>query len=254
MRFLALVLSLLATSAKADETCIEMQSTPEIEVVDEELAELYNKGMRALEGYPSLLETIDTRSPELCLTSQLDGAHGYFDVEQNRIYISTALSKDMQIVVFIHEIRHLDQFEIGVCPSDDLAMAEYARAVFALEADASAITLMIAWDLKEQGEPGVWNALSSWSTQSDIASRFAQEMNASINMEAAVSAAFEQWYASNFRRAQYYLSSCSAYLDRQDTTHTIPLYQLIPNDFYAELCTLPNGMAYHCSAPENAIR
>lgn len=57
MRFLALVLSLLATSAKADETCIEMQFTPEIEVVDEELAELYNKGMRAQEGYLSLLET-----------------------------------------------------------------------------------------------------------------------------------------------------------------------------------------------------
>jgi len=254
MRFLALILPLLATSAMADETCIKMSSTAGIGAFEEDLSELYSQGMLALERVPSLLETIYTRSPELCYTTQLDGAHGYFDIDQNRIYVSSALSKNMQVGVFLHEVRHLDQIEIGACPSDDLDMREYAQAIFALEADASAISLMIAWDLKEQGKPSVWDALSSWDTQSDIASRFAEEMNASGNMGAAVSAAFDQWYASDFRRTQYYLSTCSEYLDRQDTTHAIPSYQLLPTDFYAELCKLPNGLNYQCSAPESAIR
>jgi hypothetical protein len=253
MRFLALILPLLATTAKADETCIEMSSTAAVEAVEEELLDLFNRGMLALERAASLLETIYKRSPELCYASQLDGAHGYFDVDQNRIYISDALSKDMQVGVFLHEVRHLDQIEIGVCISDDLAMREYVEAVFALEADASAITLMIAWGLKEQGKPSVWHALSSWDTQSNIASRFAEEMNASGDLGSAVSAAFEQWYASDFRRTQYYLSTCSEYLDRKDTTHAIPRYLLLPTDFYAELCKLPNGLEYQCSAPEAGI-
>lgn len=254
MRFLALILPLLAMSAKADETCIQMPSTGARGPVDEELSELYRQGMLALARVPLLLETIYTRSPELCHASQLDGAHGYFDVDRNKIYISSALSKDMQVAVFLHEVRHLHQIKIGVCPFDDLAMREYAQAVFALEADASAISLMIAWGLKEQGDPEVWDALSSWETQSDIAYRFSEEMNASGNLGAAVSAAFDQWYASEFRRNRYYLSTCSEYLDRKDTTHAIPRYQLLPIDFYTELCKLPNGLEYQCSAPENAFR
>ena len=255
MRFLALILTLLATSPKADETCIEIPPTAAATGAGaQKLSGLYKRGMLALGGAPSLLEALQTRSPGLCHASQLDCAHGYFDVDQNRIYISDALSEDMQVAVFLHEVRHLDQIEIGVCPSDDLDMREYAQAVFALEADASAITMMIAWGLKEQGDPNVWAALSAWDTQSDIASRFAEEMTASGDLGAAVSAAFEQWYASEFRRNQYYLSTCSEYLDRKDKTHAIPRYLLLPADFYAELCRLPNGLEYPCSAPESTSR
>src|SRR6056297_3006501 len=254
MRSPAIILLLLATSAEADETCIERSLTATVGDIEQSLSELYSRGILALERAPSLLKTISTRSPKLCYASQLDGAHGYFDVESNRIYISNALSKDMQVGVFLHEARHLDQIEIGVCPTDDLAMKEYAQAAFALEADASAISLMISWDLKKQGDSSVWDALSSWESQSDIATRFAEEMNASDDYGAAVSVAFDQWYASEFRRDQYYLSTCSESLDRKDTTHALPRYLLLPTDFYEELCRLPNGLEYQCSAPENAIR
>lgn len=255
MRALILLLPLLATSAHADETCVAMPFTAGPTTVEEtELSQLYRDGMRALKHAPTLSETLSVRSPELCHASQLDGAHGYFDVDRNRIYISAALPKAMRLAVFVHEVRHLHQIEIGVCPSDALAMREYAQAVFALEADASAISIMIAWDLKEQGDPTLWDALSSWETQSDIASRFAEEMTASGDLGAAVSAAFDQWYASESRRSRYYLSTCSEYLDRQDRTHAIPRYLHIPTDFYAELCKLPDGEEYPCSAPEGGRR
>ena len=160
----------------------------------------------------------------------------------------------MQIGVLLHEIRHLDQLRLGACPSDDLAMEEYARATFALEADASAISLLIAWDLKERGDPGVWSALSAWDSQSDIAARFAGEMATSGDAEIAVSTAFDQWYASDLRREQYYIMTCSAYLDRQDASKALPQYQLLPGDFYAGLCRLPDGRDYPCSEPADPLQ
>jgi hypothetical protein len=256
MRHLALLLPLLATSAHAGETCVAMPpvTAGSATVAETELSRLYRDGMRVLERAPSLSETLAMRSPELCHASQLDGAHGYFDMDRNRIYISPALPKAMQLAVFVHETRHLHQIETGLCPSDALSMTEYAQAVFALEADASAISIMIAWDLKEQGDPTLWDALASWETQSDIASRFAGEMNASGDPGAAVSAAFDQWYASDTRRSRYYLSTCSEYLDRQDRTHAIPRYLHLPAAFYAELCKLPDGEDYPCAAPNRSGR
>lgn len=254
MRSLALLLCFLVTSAIAGETCIETPPSNAQADAQSALAHLYSDATLALESFPSLLETLIIRSPGLCYASRLDGAHGYLDADRNRIYVSPELPRDMQMGVLLHEIRHLDQLWIGACPSDDLAMTDYARATFAMEADASAISLLIAWHLKDAGDPGVWSALSAWETQTDIADRFAAEMAATGNIETAVAAAFDQWYMSDLRRSQYYLSTCSAYLDRQDATHALPQYQALSPDFYADLCKLPGGAVYECTEPDHALR
>ena len=250
MRFLLFILVALPVSAAASETCIEApyESTQTIE--QSELAALYGEVAMALVHFPSLVKTIAARSPQLCFSSQMGNAHGYLDVDQNRIYVSRELAKDMKVGVLLHEIRHLEQLAVGSCPSDVLAMEEYALATFALEADASAISLLVAWDMKEQGHPRVWSALSSWETQSDIAARFAEEMAASGSVDAAVSAAFDQWFASETRRELYYYSVCSGYLDRQDASKALPRYELIPTDYYSALCKLPDGKSYRCSEPK----
>lgn len=249
MRFLLVFLVALADFAAAQETCIEAPYDIAQEAPQRELVALYAEISTAWVRFPSLAETMEARKPQLCLASRMDGAHGSFDVDRNRIYISEDLESDMKLGVLLHEIRHLNQFSIGACPSDDLAMEEYALATFALEADASAISLLIAWDMKEQGNARAWSALSAWDTQSDIADRFAEEMEASGSVEAAVSAAFDQWFTSESRRESYYQSVCSGYLDRQDASKSLPRYQLIPADFYAELCRLPDGTSYQCSEP-----
>ena len=240
----------LATFAHAGETCIEYPyHSAATEDKNGPLA-IYQDIAPTLNHFPSLSEALINAAPDLCFSSRMDGAHAYLDIDRNRIVISDRLSKGMQSAVLLHELRHLEQFVRGSCPSDDLAMKEFARATFAMEADASAISLLVAWDMKENGRDSVWTALSSWPSQSDIAASFAKEMTDSGDVALAVTTAFYQWYASSTRRQQYYFATCSDYLDRQDTNHTLPLYQLIPETFLENLCTLPDGSIYECSHPE----
>jgi hypothetical protein len=250
MRSLALLFFLLPTFAEAIEVCIDVSEIGTDPKESAALIQLYEEVAAGLERFPSLLATFEEKSPKLCLSNNMDNAHGYLDIEQNRIYLSDQIPMAMQVGVLLHEIRHVEQLALGICPSDDLAMKEYARATFALEADASVVSLLVAWDMKENGNSGPWLALSEWPTQADIASKFAFEMLASSDVPSAASAAFEQWYMSEARREAYYIASCSGYLDRQDASKLLPRYQLVPADFLNDLCRLPGGARYQCSPPK----
>ena len=250
MRSLALLIFLLPTFAAAIDVCIDVPVIGADFNAPADLVQVYREVAAGLERFPSLLTAVEEQSPKLCLSGNMDNAHGYLDIEQNRIYLSNQISVAMQVGVLLHEIRHLEQSALGICPSDDLAMEEYARATFALEADASVVSLMVAWDMKENGNNGPWLALSAWPTQSDIASKFASEILASSDVPSAASAAFDQWYLSEVRREGYYIAACSDFLDRQDASKLLPRYQLIPPDFLDDLCRLPDGSRYQCSPPE----
>jgi hypothetical protein len=63
-------------------------------------------------------------------------------------------------------------------------------------------------------------------------------------------AAFSAWYDSDSRRMSYYLSSCSAYLDEQDSTHALPQYGQLDPAFFLSLCRLPNGGHFDCAEPQ----
>lgn len=244
----------LATFAHAAETCVEYPYNLAAAEDKNDLLAIYQDIAPALGHFPSLAEALDNAAPDLCFSSLMDSALAYLDIDGNRIVIGEGLSKGMRNGLFLHELRHLEQFVRGSCPSDDLAIKEYARATFAMEADASAISLLVAWDMKENGHESVWAALSSWPSQSDIAESFANEMADTGNVALAVTAAFYQWYASSSRLEQYYFAACSDYLDRQDANHNLPLYQLVPDAFLEDLCILPDGSSYECSHPEFELR
>ena len=243
-----------ATFGYAAETCIEYPYSGVETAEKSDPASIYEGISFALDYFPSFARTLNNAAPDLCFSSSMDGALGYLDVGKNRIVISEGLPDGLRNGVFLHELRHLEQFANGSCPADNLAMEEYARATFAMEADASAISLLVAWKLKENGQRSIWAALSSWPQQADIAAGFADEMADSNDIALAVSVAFYQWYASNTRVEKYYFSTCSDYLDRQDEGHIIPQYQMIPDTFLKELCILPDGRRYACSPPEVRLR
>jgi len=246
LSILSVTIAAIANMVSADAICIEAPYPIEGNGEQRELAELSREVSSALNRFPSIGEVFETVAPDLCVSNQMDGALAYLDVQNNQIFFDEDLSKAMKIGVLLHELRHLWQFTHNVCPSDDLAMKEYARAIFALEADASAISLLVAWDMKESGEAAAWEALSAWYSQSDIASNFAATIAETGDPGLAVTSAFYQWYASSIRIENYYFSSCSDYLDRQDASHAIPQYRLIPAEFFMRLCKLPDGAPYDC--------
>lgn len=214
----------------------------------ETLADLMRNLRGVLKDFPSLLTTLETQHPKVCLSDTLVSEKAYYDVENNRIVLAEGMSPGLVLAVLVHELRHVDQVTRGVCPSQNLAMKQYAKGVFAMEADASVIALLVAWNHKEEGEPALWQALASWPMAADIAARFEVVMTQTQgDVAAAAAAGFEQWYASDQRRDRYYVASCSAYLDYQDKTHLLPGYLQLSGDYFARLCVLPDGKSYACA-------
>ena len=213
------------------------------------IAELVGWLRPALGPYPSLLAALETSAPEICLAAALFGAEGYLGVEENRIVLRRSLPRGLMRAVMLHELRHLHQVRVGACPGPDLSMQETARVTLALEADASAVSLAVAWGLREDGDALAWQALASWPTHVDLAEAFEAEMRESGDVARATARAFAQWYVSDWRRETYRLAACSDYLDRQDRTHALPRYGAAAPDYLDSLCRMPDGGTYPCEEP-----
>jgi hypothetical protein len=201
-------------------------------------------------AYPTLFTSLDVERPTICLFEGSVGARGYFDLGENVIALHAELSEGQKLAVLIHELRHLDQAQRGLCPADNLAMEEVARATFAMEADASAVTAHMAFEMQEAGDGAVWQALRRFENYSDIAVAYAATRSQSGSVARALGAAFEQWYASDWRRERYYVATCSDYLDRIDDAHLLPSYGLLDDAYFDALCRLPDGTPYGCDPPE----
>lgn len=207
----------------------------------------------ALRDFPALLAVLDSRRPSFCISGGLIEAMAYYEPDSNRILLASGTEAGLTLAILVHEIRHLHQFDAGICPSDRLAMREYARGVFALEADANVVSLLVAWHARSGGEPGMWQALENWSMTADIAARFADSMTATGDVSDAAASAFDQWYALGIRREKYYVAACSDYLERSDRTHALPSYRLLPTDFLTRVCLMPGGTPYPCVEGNDAF-
>ena len=195
---------------------------------------------------PWILDDYHSSQPEICIDDRPISARGYLDVERNLIGLKSTLNYDEMLVILIHELQHLRQFESGYCPSNDVSMQANARAVFAIEADAMANTALIAWAFRQQGNDRLWGVMSNWEKYSDIAEKFEAEIISSSDLGKAAAAAFQQWYNSEWRKDSYYISSCSDYLDRLDASKLLPSYKTLPGDYLEQLCKLPDGQPYPC--------
>lgn len=247
----SLLTCLLASPAAADRICLAYPwSAPAAAGATEAGLRVLGQWLGpTLAEAPALAAAVAQVAPDLCLSTRLDGALGFFDAEAGQIVLDPDASPALQRGILLHELRHIDQFGRGFCPGNTLAPAENARATFAMEADASAVSLMLAWQRRAAGDPSAWEALADWPQQADIAARFAAEIAAGADLRAAAAAAFAQWYADPVRRDSYHLSSCSAYLDREDQGHLLRGDGALPGDFLARLCLLPDGAPYPCAEP-----
>lgn len=240
--------------ALAESDCLSAPYTHAETAEQHHLAGLLAEIRVLLAPFPALTESLERFGPALCLADQLDGAEGYLDPEAMAIVLRRNVPRDLQLGILLHELRHLDQFGRGFCPSGTLTMQENARAVFAMEADASAISLLVAWEGLMMGQPAVWEALLNWPSQNDIAIRLAQEFFRSADPATMAAEAFAQWYARGDRRERYYVESCSAYLDRQDAGHALPGTGALPDEYLERLCLLPQGGRYFCAYPTGFSR
>lgn len=241
----ALILLFSVPAALAAQTC----TTAPYQQATGDLAELVQRLETTLKPYPALSLAWKDQAPDLCLDDSLVEEQGYFEPKTNRVVLNSAISQDFQLAILIHEVRHLQQFINGTCPTVAYRMVDYIRSRLALEADAAAIGIYLAWNLRAQGDPGPWETLRTWPTHDDLVKRFATTIEAGGDEVAATSATFAEWFERADRREIYTFAICANYLDALDREKVLPGKQTLPDDFAAKLCVLPDGRPYDCTVP-----
>jgi hypothetical protein len=195
---------------------------------------------------PAYFANFRENPPKICIDDNMLVPRGAYEPGVHRITLNADLGRAHRLVVTLHEIRHLNQFSAGLCPSPQMSREAYTQAVLALEADAMANTLAVAWRLHAAGQASAWEAAQTLPRYQDIAARFAEEIATDGSIASAMAAAFAQWYRSDWRVGVYRIGACMAQLDRQDATNLLPLYAPLPQDFLSRLCQLPDGTPYAC--------
>ncbi|MDJ0640280.1 MAG: hypothetical protein QNJ20_15750 [Paracoccaceae bacterium] len=248
MKYTATVLALAALLGPAQaDTCLDHPYDGDGDL-SASIAATYD----ALSPFKPLRETLDKAQPTICLTDGAAEALGTFGAEENIITVDAGLSPEKRVAVLLHEVRHLDQFARGICPSLSLDMRANARAIFALEADAMAIAHLVAWVARDR-DPGLFDALKTSEETADIAAAFLTAIEETGDPSLATAAAFDAWYASDTRRERYYVSTCMAYLDRLEDAHSFAGTAPLPADFLDTVCDMPDATPYPCVEPPRPL-
>jgi len=154
----------------------------------------------------------------------------------------------------VHELRHVDLAYRGFKRTIDYDLYEMARLNAASEADAQAITVLFAWQMKSQGTSEVWNTLLELTDYADIASIFNDEMKAQGSIVEALRAAFIQWYKVPSRVEGYKYYATENYLSALEGADRLQSYRLLPRNYFYSFCLLPNGDTYKCELTQELQR
>mgnify|MGYP001825790981 FL=1 len=265
MRCAILLLTLLPLAAPAAEPtpepwhpdgsalCLAPGQTPTSDA-QHKLAALLDRMQPVFDGFPSLAEAWDSAAPPLCIEDRGIAARGYLETTSPRIVLRDGLPPGAQALILVHELRHLEQWTRGICLQNGLTMEATARAAFVLEADAAAVTALVAWAEAEAGRDDLWQALRRMPVFADIGATFADRMTSGASVADATASAFDAWYADETRREAYYRAVCSDYLDRLDTSKRLAGTGELPQNYLHEVCRLPAGGGYTCAEPEELPR
>ncbi len=172
--------------------------------------------MQSLRGMVEMLESeplfgrhivaaLRERDTLVCLAdkSELRSAHGLFVSDTGALLLNDGKSPAERFVALIHEGRHAQLDAHGVIRSVNTTVGEETKLSFAMEADAQAVAVRVAWELKKQGQPAAWIVLRNTTHYSDVAQSFEDDILAGHDEDTATKNAFKQWYTSEWRLATH---------------------------------------------------
>ncbi len=179
----------------------------------------------------------------VCIDSETDLLAYYF-AGRHMAGVRAALSQGGKIAFLAHELAHVPQHptysDNRYYPPADLILLRRVR-----EAAAEAISIRIAWELREGGEGAAWDAKLS-SAYADMARRFATAADTGGGAGGAASgragllgptrAAFDRWFEAPWRRNAYDQMTL-AHLARisEDRLGLVPPRYALSHDFLAAI-------------------
>lgn len=179
-----------------------------------------------------------------------DDTFGYADPTEKYCALNPQNSVAESIVTLAHELRHAHQFQSRMIY--DIMPQTYDTKTNiiterAMEADAEAYGCLVAWELKQAGNPSVWNDFMAGYPE--IVAPFEKTLNEGGTIQEARTAAFLGWYENEVRRDGY------------DRTHLDDLKSTPPQQLkkklktasssaiIAEICKDPDGPSYFTNNP-----
>lgn len=136
-------------------------------------------------------------------TASLRGSHGSYSHEKKLVSLDTSGSVHRQVVTLAHELRHAQQFKNGILlDAFKDAPKDYLHSQGLIEADANAASCVVAWDLKQQGNP---KPLEEFAKEHPLVAepfiRAAEKTGADMNQ--AAKEAFFGWFNDTYIRNSY---------------------------------------------------
>ncbi|WP_163272871.1 ImmA/IrrE family metallo-endopeptidase [Chelativorans alearense] len=197
---------------------------------------------------------ISSSGVSVCQDPLSFACRGYFEPEGNIIAVAPGLTEGQKVIILAHELRHLDQHERGYPLSLKYDLREYVRQTFALEADAQAFAVLVAWSLREYGNDEPWTAAVGFEEFSDIAKVFEEAVRAENSPGEVMRLTFKSWYSSPWRLEKYCLSAAGDYLDQLEVRKAIGRYEELPPDRFNTLCEMPDSSNYGCDSTVEIAR
>lgn len=133
------------------------------------------------------------------------GVYGYYSPTENLVAVNPKVDEGRVVATLAHELRHAWQFKQGFHTKIEHSPRDNIWMMRAMEADAEANSLRVCAELAEAGYP---EALQSHvqSEYGDEAMAFMHQVQQdpeSLKNGKAQRAAFDQWFAKNWRRNAY---------------------------------------------------
>lgn len=208
-----------------------------------ELSRLFATLGRSPSG-AALLREAAARGVRVCIDRTTDLLAYYF-ASMNVVGVSWNLSEGGRIIFLAHELAHIPQHprysDNRYFPPEDLVLLRRMR-----EAAAEAIATRIAWELRTADFDSAWEE-KLVTPYADVAQAFARAVQDRRRGDSggrardgtlvmATRAAFDQWFASNWRRDVYDRMTV-AHLQRiaSDTMGLVPARRAITDRFLVRI-------------------
>ena len=168
----------------------------------------------------------------VCIDSETDLLAYYF-AGRRMVGVRASLTQGGKIAFLAHELAHVPQHptysDNRYFPPADLILLRRVR-----EAAAEAVSIRIAWELREGGESAAWDAKLA-AAYGDMAREFRAAITAA-DLTVATRAAFDHWFEAPWRRDDYDQMTL-AHLARisQDRLGLVPPRYALSHDFLADI-------------------
>jgi len=190
------------------------------------------------------VRTLEQLGTAMCLNDSRLARPAAYGETTNMLTVKSSLDPSWKLLYALNEARHAVQQTQGMLGSVNTTLEESARIAFALEADATATTVLAAWRLRQKGDGELWQHLVRDMNYNDLAAVFSQNMAQNKDEMTATRAVFDAWYGKASRIEAEFQNVLARERSQERWPVSRPYFEKLPPNFFDRLGELGDGRNY----------